>query len=282
MNTAVADFGLSWALLAGQTHETTRHYGTVTSQPPELLARGVLSPAGDVMGILLWGLVHAGQRPFGDMLHGEIINRVIHHGMWPTFAPDTWEPYVKLSEDCWQLDAAQRPTMPQLVARIDALIALAEAEAARAQPEVGVGSLQSEEPPARPRAAAAAAPSGSAPRVRRMSGVLEGNEFASAAGAGGAPPATGGAAPSAGAGGRAAEGAGSRGRVSKSEGSWAMGRGSAAAPAAPAAPPPAAAPSTPGAGPAVPPAATAGGAPRGAGAPRGWRVTVHTAPPQQE
>ena len=36
------------ALLAGQTHETTRHYGTVTCMPPELLARGILQPAGDV------------------------------------------------------------------------------------------------------------------------------------------------------------------------------------------------------------------------------------------
>ena len=34
--------------MVGQTHQTTRHYGTVTSQPPELLGRGVLSTAGDV------------------------------------------------------------------------------------------------------------------------------------------------------------------------------------------------------------------------------------------
>ncbi|GBF89976.1 hypothetical protein Rsub_02682 [Raphidocelis subcapitata] len=142
----VADFGLSRALLSGQTHETTRHFGTVSHQPPELLARGKLSPAGDVyrramglfafFGIMLWGLVNGGERPFGDMLHGEIINRVIHQALRPAFKPGTWSPYVQLVRDCWQQDPEARPTMQRVLERIEALVqrleAEAEAEAARA------------------------------------------------------------------------------------------------------------------------------------------------------
>jgi serine/threonine protein kinase len=45
---AIADFGLSRALAFGQSHLSTRRYGTVTHQPPELLVAGKLTPAADV------------------------------------------------------------------------------------------------------------------------------------------------------------------------------------------------------------------------------------------
>eukprot|EP00878_Enallax_costatus_P019450 GHUV01020521.1.p1 GENE.GHUV01020521.1~~GHUV01020521.1.p1 ORF type:complete len:288 (+),score=67.25 GHUV01020521.1:538-1401(+) len=44
----VADFGLSRALAFGQSHLSTRRYGTVTHMPPELLVAGKLTPAADV------------------------------------------------------------------------------------------------------------------------------------------------------------------------------------------------------------------------------------------
>ena len=44
----VADFGLSRALAAGQSHLSTRCYGTVTHMPPELLSSGKLTVAADV------------------------------------------------------------------------------------------------------------------------------------------------------------------------------------------------------------------------------------------
>ena len=44
----VADFGLSRALAIGQSHLSTRRYGTVTHMPPELLSAGKLTVAADV------------------------------------------------------------------------------------------------------------------------------------------------------------------------------------------------------------------------------------------
>jgi mitogen-activated protein kinase kinase kinase 11 len=44
----VADFGLSRALAVGQSHLSTRRYGTVTHMPPELLSSGKLTVAADV------------------------------------------------------------------------------------------------------------------------------------------------------------------------------------------------------------------------------------------
>lgn len=42
----VSDFGLSRALQAGQSHRSTRTFGTLNHTPPELLRLGRLSPAG--------------------------------------------------------------------------------------------------------------------------------------------------------------------------------------------------------------------------------------------
>lgn len=48
----VADFGLSRALNAGQSHSSTRTFGTLNHAPPELLRLGRLSPAGVAVGVL--------------------------------------------------------------------------------------------------------------------------------------------------------------------------------------------------------------------------------------
>lgn len=81
----VADFGLSRALLAGATHASTRHWGTVACQPPELLASGALRREGDVyaFGVLLWQLAHRGERPFGDMMPGEVKGQWWRRWCWP-------------------------------------------------------------------------------------------------------------------------------------------------------------------------------------------------------
>jgi serine/threonine protein kinase len=42
----VSDFGLSRALQVGQSHRSTRTFGTLNHTPPELLRLGRLSPAG--------------------------------------------------------------------------------------------------------------------------------------------------------------------------------------------------------------------------------------------
>jgi serine/threonine protein kinase len=48
----VADFGLSRALNAGQSHRSTRTFGTLNHAPPELLRLGRLSPAGEAACVL--------------------------------------------------------------------------------------------------------------------------------------------------------------------------------------------------------------------------------------
>lgn len=51
----VSDFGLS-RVLKDKNHIKTQTFGTVTHMPPELLAKGTLSPSSDVyaVGVLMW------------------------------------------------------------------------------------------------------------------------------------------------------------------------------------------------------------------------------------
>jgi serine/threonine protein kinase len=51
MTAKISDFGLSRALGAGQTHQSTRTVGTVTHVPPELLLSGKLSAKADVYAL---------------------------------------------------------------------------------------------------------------------------------------------------------------------------------------------------------------------------------------
>jgi hypothetical protein len=99
----------------------------------------------------------------------QVINRVIHHGARPAFKEDAWPPYVKvraaraadrsppsrthppthhttssspkqLATDCWQQAPERRPTMEQVIARIDDLLQQVEADqgpSAAAAPAAG-------------------------------------------------------------------------------------------------------------------------------------------------
>jgi serine/threonine protein kinase len=62
---------LSRALAFGQSHLSTRRYGTVTHQPPELLVAGKLTPAADVYSFGIMSECCALRWPcVGVMLHG--------------------------------------------------------------------------------------------------------------------------------------------------------------------------------------------------------------------
>jgi len=69
----VSDFGLSRCLNPGATHQSTKTFGTITHQSPEMLRLGKLSSAADVysFGILVggvgvgWGWVGVGWLGFG-------------------------------------------------------------------------------------------------------------------------------------------------------------------------------------------------------------------------
>eukprot|EP00775_Hariotina_reticulata_P012531 gene12531-12664_t len=153
----VADFGLSRALAFGQSHLSTRRYGTVTMMPPELLVSGKLTPAADVysFGIMMWQFV-TGEIPFHGLHHGEVIHRVVTQdlrpGPWPLLAsspqdvqaaavaasqaaagpvivndvtPSVWlhPDYIPLATSCWSRHAADRPSMPEVLDKILQMLA---------------------------------------------------------------------------------------------------------------------------------------------------------------
>ncbi|KAF6258032.1 hypothetical protein COO60DRAFT_1693831 [Scenedesmus sp. NREL 46B-D3] len=126
----VADFGLSRALAYGQSHLSTRRYGTVTHMPPELLVAGKLTPAADVysFGIMMWELVSR-QLPFAGLHHGEVIHRVVTQdlrpGPWPGQARLP-RGYVALGEACWARRAGDRPGMAQVLQALLGMLAAAQ------------------------------------------------------------------------------------------------------------------------------------------------------------
>jgi serine/threonine protein kinase len=122
----IADFGLSRALAFGQSHLSTRRYGTVTHMPPELLVAGKLTPAADVysFGIMLWELVSR-SLPFEGLHHGEVIHRVVTEDLrpspWPTASQTGLQlpiDYIPLAEACWARRAGDRPTMAIVLQRL--------------------------------------------------------------------------------------------------------------------------------------------------------------------
>eukprot|EP00879_Flechtneria_rotunda_P011965 GHRR01012497.1.p1 GENE.GHRR01012497.1~~GHRR01012497.1.p1 ORF type:complete len:222 (+),score=73.14 GHRR01012497.1:505-1170(+) len=129
----VADFGLSRALAFGQSHLSTRRYGTVTHMPPELLVSGKLTPAADVysFGIMMWEFV-TGALPFAGLHHGEVIHKVVTQDLrpdpWPAAGPATPLPpaYIQLAEACWARQAEDRPTMAEVLQRLLGMLAHAE------------------------------------------------------------------------------------------------------------------------------------------------------------
>eukprot|EP00878_Enallax_costatus_P002645 GHUV01002830.1.p1 GENE.GHUV01002830.1~~GHUV01002830.1.p1 ORF type:complete len:787 (+),score=114.21 GHUV01002830.1:311-2362(+) len=129
----VADFGLSRALAFGQSHLSTRRYGTVTHMPPELLVAGKLTPAADVysFGIMMWEFVTR-ELPFAGLHHGEVIHKVVTQdlrpGPWPANPEQAGlhASYIPLAEACWARAAENRPAMALVLQRL--LEMLAEVE----------------------------------------------------------------------------------------------------------------------------------------------------------
>jgi len=116
----VADFGLSRQLDMDVTHISTNTVGTLTHCPPELLKGRKLLPKADVysFGIMMWEIVN-GRSPFEGWTVPQLIRRVVTENWRPGFSAHTPQDYVKLAEQCWDADAANRPSFDDVLKRLE-------------------------------------------------------------------------------------------------------------------------------------------------------------------
>jgi serine/threonine protein kinase len=120
----LADFGL--ARVAQEGSMSTRHYGTVSHMPPELLADGVLSLATDIysFGVILWEM-YTGVRAFCGQPQEAIVDAVCH-GRGLTGLPENdayASPALKnLVARCLDSDRKKRPTAAEAWVEVQAML----------------------------------------------------------------------------------------------------------------------------------------------------------------
>ena len=72
-------------------------------------------------GILMYDLYCGGRGPYPGRTPSDIAAAVCRDGLRPAFPRGTPADYARLASDCWAADPAARPSMAEVVARLDAL-----------------------------------------------------------------------------------------------------------------------------------------------------------------
>lgn len=118
----ISDFGLSRVLQNDKNHIKTQTFGTVTHVPPELLAKGTLSPKADIyaIGILMWEIFTA-EKVFKQLSDAEVILSVVTKKARPTFPSDVPSRYKFLAERCWSEMMELRPTLQTVMNELETL-----------------------------------------------------------------------------------------------------------------------------------------------------------------
>jgi len=116
----VTDFG--FGRIMSSNHIKTKTYGTVTHQPPELLAQGVLTASADVyaIGILMWE-VYMAQGVFKELSDTEVVLQVAKAGLRPEFPRGTPARYAAFAARCWAEVPEVRPSIPEVAAELAAI-----------------------------------------------------------------------------------------------------------------------------------------------------------------
>lgn len=117
----VGDFGMSRFQEAIAVNTTT--YGTVTHMPPELLMEGKLTKAADVwaFGILLWSM-YTGDIPWKSLTRAQVMLEIAVSKRMLQLPASAPSDYRELMMSCLSLDLEARPTCPDLVTRLQAML----------------------------------------------------------------------------------------------------------------------------------------------------------------
>ncbi|WIA38873.1 hypothetical protein OEZ86_002148 [Tetradesmus obliquus] len=108
--------------------------GTAAYVAPEaLITTKKVNASVDVyaFGVMMWELF-VGQRPYGNMSQQKVVEEVVLRGLRPCFPVGTPPGYASLAASCWHATAGARPTFQEVIARLQAMLHMAEESEAAA------------------------------------------------------------------------------------------------------------------------------------------------------
>ncbi|XP_072050075.1 mitogen-activated protein kinase kinase kinase 20-like [Amphiura filiformis] len=114
----LCDFGLAKYLHGTET--TNKGRGTARWLAPEVWKEHKLSPKADVFafGIVLWELI-SGDEPYEGMRPEHVVFSVAYGNKRPDIPARCPDVYKSLMKQCWEDDRNKRPTIEEIVTRLD-------------------------------------------------------------------------------------------------------------------------------------------------------------------
>ncbi|KAF6257680.1 kinase-like domain-containing protein [Scenedesmus sp. NREL 46B-D3] len=120
----LGDLGLVKLLGKGGSLVNRSTSGTLTHLAPERLQEGsLITPAADAysFGMLMYEL-YTGQQPYSGLAPGPELMRAVFDGLRPRLPDSTPPGYTALAEACWSRHTSQRPSLEEIVARLQELL----------------------------------------------------------------------------------------------------------------------------------------------------------------